>query len=133
MAAGWKIYLTHYYLFALVEFQGAGDFADAAGGAVNNGDFVRLRADELGELAADGFVLLHPDAPGNSVFVPEAHEFVQAVFDVVGKRAFGAGAEMNLLFEYREMRADFLDFCVCEHNEEYSFCGLPGTTSIFLG
>src|SRR5271154_3101364 len=107
MAAGWEIELAHYYFLALFEFQGAGDFADAVRGAVDYGYFVGLRADELGEGAADGFVLLHPDAPGNSVFVPEAHELLQAVFDVVGKRAFGAGAEMDLLLEYREMRADF--------------------------
>src|SRR5580704_1424504 len=133
MAACRKIQLAHYYFFALVEFQGAGDFADGVGGAVNDGDFFGLGADEIRERFADGFVFFHPDAPGDSVGVPEAHEFVQAIFYIVGERAFGATAEVNLALEDWKMRANFYDICVCEHNEEYSFCGLPGTTSISLG
>ncbi len=76
---------------------------------------------------------LHPDAPGDAVGVPETHEFVQAIFYVVGESAFGAAAYVNLVFENWEMGPNIQDFCVAEHSEEYSLCGLPGTTYVLLG
>src|SRR5207249_718433 len=68
--------------------------------------FIRLGADEARKQAPSHFVLLYPQIPRRSLFVPTAQILEKSCLHSFRQRSLGTTVEVDLLFEDRELGPD---------------------------